>query len=82
MPHPMMYESRAQGGPLDGVKIQGPLSWDGRVASRHTDGFVHYHQGYYRWNPLIGCWEWHVCKQLRESAKAHNKQVGLGSLTK
>lgn len=54
-----LYESRAQGGPLDGIKLASGMGWDGRIVKRRTDGHNYYHQGCYKWHPLRERWEWH-----------------------
>lgn len=43
-----MNESRAKGGPLDGVALQAPSRWDGRV--KHDAG------GRYVWRVDAWCW--------------------------
>lgn len=53
-----LYESKAQGGPLDGIKVGSGLGWDGRVPMRKTPVMVYYHAGRYHWHPIREAWIW------------------------
>lgn len=64
-----LYESLAQGGPLDGIKIGSGLGWNGRVIRKRTDGVVYYHQGYYAWEPIKEVWIWRADMIAPETTK-------------
>ena len=65
-----MYESIAHGGPLNGVRLRGPLEWDGKIPLRDSDrerlrktishntvrSWTH-HPGRYVWSDQTG-WTW------------------------
>lgn len=55
-----MYEGRGSGGPMDGIKLTAPLSWDGLIPlPRLTEGSaVRYHPGKYIWQSRAGRWLW------------------------
>lgn len=56
-----MYESRAIGGPLNGVKLCAPGTWEGLIrkefAPAHTQASKYYHPGRYVWVGFDG-WTW------------------------
>ena len=59
MPKPI-YESIAIGGPLHGVKLAGPATWDGKIplpSKRGDNQVVRFHSGNYRWQEGDG-WFW------------------------
>jgi hypothetical protein len=58
-----MYTSIASGGPLGGVRVSSPLSWEGTVrhhvkGARERDSMVlRWHPGHYTWITEVG-WIW------------------------
>jgi hypothetical protein len=62
-----LYESRAQGGPKDGIKIGAGLNWNGVIPRKITEGYRHFYQGYYAWHPIEQRWEWHE-KEIKKQA--------------
>ena len=77
MPNPL-YESRAKGGPLDGIKLSSGLGWDGKIVKRRSQGFVHYHAGYYAWNHGQSQWVWHPCLPSKLANKPYMAGRGQG----
>lgn len=72
-----LYESRAQGGPLDGVWLGAGMGWDGKIIRKRTDGHDYYHQGYYGWEPIKQVWIWHA---LAIPPTGHAKRRAVGQL--
>lgn len=56
----MMISGRANGGPLDGVKLTAGVSWPGTIPIRRqrADALVRYYQGRYIWDIDKACWVW------------------------
>ncbi len=65
-----MKSGIASGGPMDKVKLEAPLTWDGKIVrwkyvgdgSRRSSG---YHPGRYVWNEKAIQWKW--VKDVAES---------------
>lgn len=51
-----MYRGRAIGGPLHGVMLESPLTWDGRIKIPGNNYKTH--PGHYKWTFNTGCWLW------------------------
>lgn len=51
-----MKKAKAKGGPLDGVTLTAPLSWDGWVP-KNLDG-------YYLWSYDAGAWLWELGRRV------------------
>lgn len=69
----MMYKARAVGGPLDGIKLTSPLSWDGKIPIR---GFNYrYHPGRYVPNQQKGIWKWVTDSEGREGQSVTQSAV-------
>lgn len=74
MTDPRLRESRAVGGPLDGIKLAAEPRWNGRVPIRRTgeSSVVRYHDGHYRWSESRQVWEWAVL-EADEYCRYNNK---------
>lgn len=62
-----MHKGKAEGGPLDGVLLSGPVTWDGRIRLPHSSGVKSteaYYSGYYKW--MYGVWKWRNEKHPRQ----------------
>lgn len=54
-----MFESKASGGPLDGVKLSAPITWDGMVREPDKgDRTRKWYRGFYKWNFEFKMWMW------------------------
>lgn len=64
-----LYENIAQGGPLDGIKVAAPGTWDGRIAIPKKGRFIpEYYPGAYRWDLNQWTWVWHFHNALPTAA--------------
>jgi len=55
-----MFEGRATGGPLDGVKLTAPYEWDGivNIPRKSSMQAKTYYPGRYKWHFAKQLWEW------------------------
>jgi hypothetical protein len=65
----MMRVGRAQGGPLDGVKISSGELWSGVIRGSLD--------GYYRWNVVRGMWMWTLSVKPRASHSKKEKETDV-----
>lgn len=74
----MVFESRAIGGPLDGVKITAQLNWNGSIKNnkQSSNNSIVAYPGHYRWSTIRNAWIWHADKDkptTRVPGKAYHR---------